>query len=184
MPAFGSTAFCLIWDDSRSGSTLRIGQRVACCPQQREERSREEMLREIWNLGGGGPLYYTKQASQHSILCTAIRCSTEYTVLAGLICTQRTTFSSVSNPSQPAQADGEQGHLCVKSLGSPLWMTKARFKRGALREGPPCRIHPPILIHNNPSHSSPGTHPLPYLIIASRVLLSFIEPGLTNPCGV
>jgi hypothetical protein len=29
----------------------------------------------------------------------------------------------------------------------------ARFKRGVLREGSPCLIHPPTLIHNNPAHS-------------------------------
>ncbi len=59
---------------------------------QREEKPREELLREYWNLGEGGPLC-TQQASQHGIFCTAISRSTEYTVQAGLLCTQRTTFS-------------------------------------------------------------------------------------------
>ncbi len=55
---------------------------------------------------------------QYSRFCTAIRHSTEYTVLAGLLCTQWTTFTYVSNPSQPAQADGGQG--CPSIYKEPL----------------------------------------------------------------
>ncbi len=49
-------------------------------------------LGRIWNVGEGGPLC-TKQANQHSIFCTASVRSTEYTVLAGLLCTQLTIFT-------------------------------------------------------------------------------------------
>jgi hypothetical protein len=54
-----------------------------------------------------------KAGSPHSRFCPAIRCSTESTVLAGLLCTQRTTFTSVSNLSQPAQAEGGQGRRSI-----------------------------------------------------------------------
>ncbi len=60
------------------------------------------MLQEYWNFIDDGPLC-TKQASLHSIFCTVIRCSRVF-------CTQWTTFTKVSNPPQPAQADGGQGH--------------------------------------------------------------------------
>ena len=59
---------------------------------QRDVRDREEMLREYWNLGEDGPLC-TKQASKRSRFCTAISRSTESTVQADLLCTQRTTFT-------------------------------------------------------------------------------------------
>ncbi len=59
---------------------------------QREERPREEVLREYWYFSEGGPLC-TKQASQRIRFCTAISRSTESTALAGLLCTQQTTFT-------------------------------------------------------------------------------------------
>ncbi len=46
--------------------------------------------------------------------------SWEYTVLAGLLCTQRTTFSYVSNPSLLAQADSGQGRRSIYSIKG-LW---------------------------------------------------------------
>jgi hypothetical protein len=52
-------------------------------------------LGRIWNVGEGGS-FCTKQASQHSIFCTASDRSTESTVLAGLLCTQWTTFTQIS----------------------------------------------------------------------------------------
>jgi hypothetical protein len=42
----------------------------------------------------------TQQASQHSIFCTAADRSTEYAVPAGLMCSQRSTFTYVSDFSQ------------------------------------------------------------------------------------
>jgi hypothetical protein len=84
------------------------------------------MLREYLYFSEGGPLC-TKQASQRSRFCTAISRSTEGTAisrstegtaisrsaegtaLAGLLCTQQTIFTEVSNPPQPAQADDGQG---------------------------------------------------------------------------
>ncbi len=58
-------------------------------------------------------------ASQDNIFCTVIRCSTEYIILAGFLCRQQTTFTLISNPSQPAQAGGGQGcrSMCKGSLG-------------------------------------------------------------------
>ncbi len=38
----------------------------------------------------------TWQASQHNLFCTASDCSTKSTVLGGLLCTQRTTFTQIS----------------------------------------------------------------------------------------
>jgi hypothetical protein len=64
----------------------------SCGLYQREERPREEVLREYLYFSEGGPLC-TKQASQRSRFCTAISRSTESTVLASLICTQLTTFT-------------------------------------------------------------------------------------------
>jgi hypothetical protein len=55
----------------------------------------------------------TQQSSQDGVFCTAINRSTEYTVVASLLCTQRTTFTYVSNPSQLAQADGGQGRRSI-----------------------------------------------------------------------
>jgi hypothetical protein len=49
-----------------------------------------------------------KAGSQSSIFCHMIRRSTESTVLAGLLCTEKTTFTYVSNPPQPAQANSGQ----------------------------------------------------------------------------
>jgi hypothetical protein len=61
----------------------------------------------------------TKHASKDSIFCTVLRCSTEYTILAGFLCRQQTTFTLISNPPSPAQADGGQGcrSMCKGSLG-------------------------------------------------------------------
>jgi hypothetical protein len=56
-------------------------------------------LGKIWNLGEGG-LLYTKQANLHRIFCNATDRSTESTVLAGLLCTQQTTFTEISIFSQ------------------------------------------------------------------------------------
>ncbi len=56
-------------------------------------------LGRIWNFGEGG-LLCTKQASKRSTFCTATDRSTEPTALAGLLCTQRTTFTKISIFSQ------------------------------------------------------------------------------------
>jgi hypothetical protein len=56
-------------------------------------------LGRIWNLGEGGPLC-VKQASQDNRFCTVTVCSTESTALAGLLRTQRTTFTKISIFSQ------------------------------------------------------------------------------------
>ncbi len=45
-------------------------------------------------------MYNTKQASQHSISCTATDRGTEYTALAGLLRTERTNFTKISIFSQ------------------------------------------------------------------------------------
>ncbi len=94
------------------------------CPRavrgdQREERPREEMPRDIWNWGEG-VLLGTKQASQHSIFCTAITRSTEYTVLAG--CSVHNGPPSPKFQILPSQlrqtADRAAGlHMYKESLG-------------------------------------------------------------------
>jgi hypothetical protein len=97
--------------------------------QQREDRPREEVLREYWNFSEGG-LLCTKQAASQ-VFCPAISRITESTVLAGLLCTLQTTFTYVSNPPQPAQANGWQGRqsmnkeswLAVPSPPARLWWT-------------------------------------------------------------
>ncbi len=54
-----------------------------------------------------------KAGSPHSRSCLRNRCSAEYTVLAGLHSTQWTTFTEVSNLSQPARADGGKGRRSI-----------------------------------------------------------------------
>jgi hypothetical protein len=46
-------------------------------------------------------------------------------VLAGLLYTQRTTFTQVSNPSQPAQADSGQGR---QSIYKESWVLTSGVK--------------------------------------------------------
>ncbi len=119
------------WSKKKGAATVLLGLVVSAWPMyylytyactQREERPREEMPREYWYLSEGGPLC-TKQASQRSRFCTAIRRRTESTGQAGLLCSQRTTFTYVSNPSQLAQAEGGQGRrsICKGSLPAPMY---------------------------------------------------------------
>jgi hypothetical protein len=60
---------------------------------QREERPREEMPREYLYLSEGGPLCTEQAASTVDYVLRSDAVQNICTVLTGLLCTQRTTFT-------------------------------------------------------------------------------------------
>ncbi len=82
---------------------------------QREERPREELLREYWNLGEDGP-WCTQQADQHSIFCTA-----QYRIYCAgwpaFYTTDHLHLSFNILSSQLRQTADRAAGLCIKSLG-------------------------------------------------------------------